>query len=83
MCLAVPGRIVSIEQGDPMLRQGRVSFGGIVKDVSLSLVPEAGVGDYVLIHVGLALSVIDEEEAIRVFDILKQMGDLDELAEAP
>jgi hydrogenase expression/formation protein HypC len=81
MCLAVPGRIVEIAAGtDPLLRTGRVEFGGIVKNVSLALVPEAGEGDYVLVHVGLALSVVDAVEAQRVFELLRRMGDLDELA---
>ena len=82
MCLAVPGQIVEIAAGaDPLLRSGRVKFGGIVKDVNLSCVPEAGKGDYVLVHVGLALSVVDEAEAERIFETLKEMGDLEELAE--
>jgi hydrogenase expression/formation protein HypC len=84
MCLAVPGRIVSIADGDPLLRRGRVDFGGIFKEVSLACVPEAGVGAYVLVHVGLAISVVDEQEAERVFDYIKQMGELAELeAESP
>jgi hydrogenase expression/formation protein HypC len=76
MCLAVPGRIVGIEGADPVLRSGRVEFGGLVKEVSLAFVPEAQVGDYVLVHVGMALSVIDEAEAKRVFEMLEEMGDL-------
>ena len=81
MCLAVPGQIVEVAAGaDPLLRSGRVKFGGIVKDVNLSLVPDAGEGDYVLVHVGLALSVVDEAEAERVFATLREMGDLEELA---
>ena len=81
MCLAVPGLIVEIAAGaDPLLRSGRVRFGGIVKQVNLSLVPDAGEGDYVLVHVGLALSIVDEAEAQRVFETLREMGDLEELA---
>ncbi len=79
MCLAVPGRILSITGGDPLLRSGRVDFAGIVRDVNLSCVPDAEVGDYVLVHVGVAISVIDETEAAQVFDYLRQMGDLAEL----
>ncbi len=82
MCLAVPGKILSIEGTDPILRTGRVSFGGIVKQVNLAYVPEAKVEDYVLVHVGFAISTIDEEEANQVFDCLKQMGDLAEAEEA-
>jgi hydrogenase expression/formation protein HypC len=79
MCLAVPGKIASIESSDPVLRSGRVSFGGIFKVVNLSCVPEAGVGDYVLVHAGMAISTVDEEEARQVFDYLRQMGELQEL----
>lgn len=79
MCLAVPGRIVEItDGGDIAFRVGKVDFGGIRKEVSLAYTPEAEVGKYVLVHVGFAISVIDEEEAQRVFDYLKQMGDLSE-----
>ena len=82
MCLAVPGKIMSIEGGDPLFRRGRVNFGGIVKDVNLSYVPEAKINDYVLVHVGFALSVIDEIEAEKVFEYLREMGELEELKEA-
>ncbi len=78
MCLAVPGKIVSIE-GDDLARSARVSFGGIVKQVSLAYVPEAQVGDYAIVHVGFALSLLDEQEALRTLEYLKQMGELDEL----
>jgi hydrogenase expression/formation protein HypC len=76
MCLAVPGKIVSIEGDDPILRDGKVNFGGVVKRVNLSLVPEAKVGDYVVVHVGFALSIVDEEEAKQVFEYLKTIGEL-------
>jgi len=79
MCLAVPGKIVSIEGDDPILRDGKVNFGGIVKRVNLSLVPEAKIGDYVVVHVGLALSIVDEEEAKQVFEFLKTLGELSEI----
>ena len=79
MCLAVPGKIVSIEGDDPILRDGKVNFGGVVKRVNLSLVPEAKIGDYVLVHVGLALSIVDEEEANQVFEFLKTIGELIEI----
>jgi len=79
MCLAVPGKIVSIEGDDPILRDGKVNFGGVVKRVNLSLVPEAKIGDYVVVHVGLALSIVDEEEAKQVFEFLKTMGELSEI----
>jgi hydrogenase expression/formation protein HypC len=79
MCLAVPGKIVSIEGDDPILRDGKVNFGGVVKRVNLSLVPEAKIGDYVVVHVGLALSIVDEEEAKQVFEFLKTLGELSEI----
>ena len=79
MCLAVPGKILSIEGDDPILRSGRVDFAGVVKLVNLAYVPEARVGDYVLVHVGFAISTVDEAEAKQVFEYLRQMGDLEEL----
>jgi hydrogenase expression/formation protein HypC len=76
MCLAVPGKILSIDdsQGE-LARVGKVSFGGIVKDVNLAYTPEAKVDDYVIVHVGFALNTIDEAEAMKVFEYLKEMGD--------
>ena len=79
MCLAVPGRITTIEGKDPLFRTGKVDFGGILKEVNLAYVPEAKVGDYVLVHVGFALNTVDEEEATRIFEYLKEMADLNEL----
>lgn len=81
MCLAVPGKLLEITDGDPLKRSGKVSFGGIVKEVSLALVPEANVGDYVNVHVGFALSVLDEEEAGEVFEYLRQIDQLEGLEE--
>jgi hydrogenase expression/formation protein HypC len=83
MCLAVPGKILSIAGDEPLLRTGRVSFGGIVKEVNLAYVPEAKLGDFVIVHVGFAISILDEAEANRVFDYLRQMDELAELQEAP
>lgn len=79
MCLAVPGKLLEIQGNDPFIRSGLVSFGGVIKKVSLACAPEAVVGDYVLVHVGLAISVIDAEEAEKTFTYLKAMGDLDGL----
>lgn len=79
MCLAIPGKVSSIAGDEPLQRAGRVSFGGIVKEVNLSFVPEAQVGDYVIVHVGVAISRVDEAEAQRVFDYLRQMDELAEL----
>ena len=79
MCLAVPGLIVSIDGEDPLLRAGLVDFAGIQKRVNLSYVPEAVVGDYVLVHVGFAISTVDQAEAAQVLEYLRRMGDLHEL----
>jgi hydrogenase expression/formation protein HypC len=81
MCLAVPGKIISTSGEDPLLRSGKVDFGGIRKEVSLAYVPEARVGDYVIVHVGFAISRLDEAEARKVFEYLKEMEDLSELDE--
>ena len=81
MCLAIPGKIESIEGIDPVLRSGKVNFGGILKTVNLAYVPEAKIGDYVIVHVGFAISIVDEEEARQVFAYLKEMEDLGELGE--
>ena len=82
MCLAIPGKIISItNQSDQTFRLGKVSFGGITKEVNLCMVPDAKIDDYVLVHVGVAISIIDEEEAQLTFDYLKQIGEVDELKE--
>jgi hydrogenase expression/formation protein HypC len=78
MCLAVPGKILSIT-GENFARMARVSFGGIVKEASLAYVPEAMVSDYVIVHVGFAISIVDEQQALQTFEYLKQMGELAEL----
>lgn len=83
MCLAVPGLIESIEGDDPLLRRGRVNFAGIVKEVNLSYVPEANIGDYVMVHVGFAISTVDADEAQKVFEYLRMMDELGELEESP
>jgi hydrogenase expression/formation protein HypC len=83
MCLAVPGRIATIVVEENFgLRSGKVDFGGIRKEVCLNYTPEARVGDYVLVHVGFALTVIDEQEARRVFETLSQLNLLEELQES-
>ena len=80
MCLAIPGKIVSTS-GEGIARAARVDFGGIIREVNLCYVPEAVIGDYVIVHVGFALSVVDEAEANQVFAYLKEMDELGELAE--
>ncbi len=75
MCLAIPGKVLGIS-GEGLLRAGRVSFGGVVKEVSLAYVPEARIGDYVMVHVGFALSVVDEAEAARTLNYLERMSEV-------
>lgn len=82
MCLAVPGKVLSVA-GEDLQRSGRVSFGGVVKEVNLAYVPEAKVGDYVVVHVGFALSIVDEAEANQTFEYLRQMEELEELQADP
>ena len=80
MCLAIPGKIISItDQDDVTFRMGKVSFYGIVKQVNLCMVPDVGIGDYVLVHVGVAISVVDEQEALLTLEYLSKMDDVDEL----
>jgi hydrogenase expression/formation protein HypC len=79
MCLAVPGKVVTITQDQELAREGIVDFEGIRKSINLSLVPEASVDDYVLVHVGFAISRIDATEAKLVFEALRQMDELDEI----
>ena len=83
MCLAVPGRLLSIDGSDPLLRSGRVSFGGVVRSVQLAYVPEAEVGDYLIVHVGFALSVLDEAAAQRLINELLEAGVLDQNGGSP
>ncbi|MEL7120881.1 MAG: HypC/HybG/HupF family hydrogenase formation chaperone [Bacteroidota bacterium] len=79
MCLAIPGKIKAIEtQYNGLVRMAKVSFGGIIKEASLEMVPHAKEGDYVLVHVGVAISVVDEEEAKRTFQYLEEMGEVEE-----
>lgn len=76
MCLAIPGKIVSIDGDKPLEKMGKVSFGGIIKKVSLAYVPEAQVGNYVIVHVGFALSIVDEDEAQQTLADLEIMESL-------
>ena len=79
MCLAVPGKLVSVDEGPALTRTGKVNFGGILKEVHLAYVPEATLGDYVIVHVGFAISIVDKAEAARVFEYLREMDELREL----
>jgi hydrogenase expression/formation protein HypC len=83
MCLAIPGKITSICEGDVLTRLGKVDFGGVVKEASLAYVPEAKIGDYVIVHAGFAIGQLDEEEAAKVFEYLHQMEELDDLKGNP
>lgn len=74
MCLAIPGQIVSVEGDDPLMRQGTVVFGGITKQANLACVPVAKPGDYVLVHAGIAIAVIDEAEALKTLGYLAEFG---------
>jgi hydrogenase expression/formation protein HypC len=81
MCLAIPGRVTSINGEDPLTRMGKVDFGGVLKETCLACVPEAEVGDYVIVHAGFAISRLDEAEAGKVFEYLREMEELAELDE--
>lgn len=76
MCLAVPGKVLSIEGDDPLFMTGSVDFGGVRREVSLACTPDVEIGQYVLVHVGLAISVIDEAEAHKVLGYLEEMGEI-------
>lgn len=78
MCLAVPGKIISIDGNEQITRTGKVDFGGVVNRVSLACVPEADVGDYVIVHAGFALSIVDEKEAEKVFEYIEELRPVDE-----
>jgi len=78
MCLGIPGKIISIEENPLGVPMGKVSFGGIIKEICLAFTPEAQVGDYVIVHVGFALSRLDEEEARQTLEILAEMEKLAE-----
>lgn len=78
MCLAVPGQVLEFVESNPELKMAKVSFGGINKDICIQFVPEVKIGDYVLVHVGFALNILDEEDAKETFRILNEMGAIDE-----
>jgi hydrogenase expression/formation protein HypC len=79
MCLAIPGKVISIEPGsDEIFRMGVVSFDGINRHVNLAMVPEVKVNDYVLVHVGVAIQTLDEEEAMKTLEYLKELNELNE-----
>ncbi len=77
MCLGVPGQVVRIDENPVGMTMGLVSFGGITKEICLAYTPEVGVGDWVLVHVGFAISKVDEAHARDVFEVLRQMGEIE------
>ena len=83
MCLSIPGKLIE-DSGEGLKRTGKIDFGGIIKEISLGCVPEAKIGDYVLVHAGFGLSVIDKAEANLTFEYLKNLDDeeMEELRKA-
>src|ERR1700692_443438 len=81
MCLAIPGKLIEISHDPEGVRMGKANFGGIVKQVCLEYTPEVNTGDYVLVHVGFALSKVDEDVAARTYQLLEEMQQLSELDE--
>lgn len=77
MCLAVPGKITSIDESNPELKMAKVNFNGVTKDICIQWLPEVKIDEYVLVHVGFALNTIDEKDAIETLQMLKEMGDID------
>jgi len=78
MCLAIPGKVISVDKSDPVMITGKASFGGVVKDINLAFVPDVEIGDYVIVHAGFALNILDESEAGTVFDYLHQISNQDD-----
>ena len=78
MCLAVPGKVVKIDESNPGLRMAKVDFSGIVKDICVQWLPEVKTGDYVLAHVGMALNIIDEKEALETINLIRELGEIDQ-----
>jgi len=82
MCLAIPGKLTEISENPEGMRMGKANFGGIVKQICLEYTPEVNVGDYVLVHVGFALSKVDEDVAAETYAMLEEMGQLAELSDS-
>jgi hydrogenase expression/formation protein HypC len=78
MCLAVPGKIISIDESNPELKMAKVNFGGVSKDVCIQWLDDVNIGEYVLVHVGFALNKVDEKDAEETLRILREMGDIEE-----
>jgi hydrogenase expression/formation protein HypC len=75
MCLAIPGKLISIDESGP-LKMGKADFDGVITNICLEFLPEAKIGDYVLAHVGTALTLLDEEDAMETLDALRQLGEI-------
>jgi hydrogenase expression/formation protein HypC len=78
VCLAVPGKVVSIDESNPELKMAKVNFSGVSKEVCIQWLPDVKIGDYVLVHVGFALNKVDEKDAEETLRILREMGDIEE-----
>jgi hydrogenase expression/formation protein HypC len=78
MCLAVPGKVISIDKSNPDLNMAKVDFSGIVKEICVQWLPEVRKGDYILAHVGMALNILDEEEALETLSLLRELGEFQE-----
>ena len=78
MCLAVPGKVISIDKSNPDLNMARVDFSGIIKDICVQLLPEVREGDYILAHVGMALNILDEKEALESISLIRELGEFEE-----
>lgn len=83
MCLGIPGKVLSIHGEDPMYRMGMIDFNGVQKEISLAYVPEAVEGDYVIVHAGFAIHILDEEEARQVFEYLNELGEIEAQLQEP
>ncbi len=83
MCLGIPGRVVEIDGSNPELLMGKVSFGGLAKEVCLAYTPDVSLGDYVLVHAGFAINRLDEDHAAELFRYLAEMDELAGLGDAP
>jgi hydrogenase expression/formation protein HypC len=77
MCLAVPGKIISLDESNPEIKMARVDFSGVTKEICVQWLPEVREGDYILAHVGMALNIVDEKDALETIELLKEMGDID------
>ena len=78
MCLAVPGKVISIDKSNPDLNMAKVDFSGIVKEICVQLLPDVHEGDYILAHVGMALNILDENEALETLSLIRELGEFQE-----